>query len=138
MRLLVIGGAAGGMSAASTVRRAVGDDIDVVVLERGEFPWYSACGIPYWIGGVVPSRDDLIARSPEEHRRRGIDVRLGAEATSIDLEARRVATRDQGDFAYDRLLIATGAEPIRPNLPGIDAEGVLEIGRASCRAGGES
>src|SRR5699024_8633200 len=90
MRLLVIGGDAGGMSAASTVKRAMGDDIDVVVLERGEFTSYSACGIPYWIGGVVPSRDDLIARSPEEHRRRGIDVRLGAEATSIDLDARRV------------------------------------------------
>lgn len=127
MRLLVIGGDAGGMSAASTVKRAMGDDIDVVVLERGEFTSYSACGIPYWIGGVVPSRDDLIARSPEEHRRRGIDVRLGAEATSIDLDARHVATRDQGDFAYDRLLIATGAEPIRPSLPGIDAEGLLGV-----------
>src|SRR5699024_12452602 len=117
MRLLVIGGDAGGMSAASTVKRAMGDDIDVVVLERGEFTSYSACGIPYWIGGVGLSRDDLIARSPEERRRRGIDVRLGGQATSIELDARRGAARDQGGFAYDRLLIATGAEPIRPNQP---------------------
>lgn len=126
-RLVVIGGDAGGMSAASTVKRSMGDDVEVIVLERGHFTSYSACGIPYWIAGLVPDRDDLIARSAEEHRNRGIDVRLGVEATGIDPDARAVYTRADGTFSYDALLLATGAEPIRPDLPGIDAHGVFGV-----------
>ncbi|MEU1078408.1 MULTISPECIES: FAD-dependent oxidoreductase [unclassified Streptomyces] len=129
-RLVVIGGDAAGMSAASQVRRLRGpDDLEIVVFERGHFTSYSACGIPYWVGGDVEERDKLIARTPEEHRERGIDLRTRTEAVEIDTAGRRVRARDlesgeESWTAYDKLVIATGARPVRPDLPGIDAPGV--------------
>ncbi|OON80590.1 FAD-dependent oxidoreductase [Streptomyces tsukubensis] len=129
-RLVVIGGDATGMSAASQARRLKGqEELEIVAFERGRFTSYSACGIPYWVGGDVDGPDGLIARSPEEHRKRGIDLRTGTEVTEIDTEGRRVRARsvDSGEeywTSYDHLVIATGARPIRPQLPGIDAPGV--------------
>jgi NADPH-dependent 2,4-dienoyl-CoA reductase/sulfur reductase-like enzyme len=123
-RVVVIGGDAAGMSAASGLRRKLGDDDEVVVLERGTWTSYSACGIPYWVAGDVNSADDLVARTPEEHRSNGIDLRTGVEATAIDPVGRTVTTADGERIAYDRLLLATGAEPIRPDLPGIDGTGI--------------
>ncbi|MEU3742666.1 MULTISPECIES: FAD-dependent oxidoreductase [unclassified Streptomyces] len=129
-RLVVIGGDAAGMSAASQARRLKGpDELEIVAFERGHFTSYSACGIPYWVGGDVPSRDELIARSPEEHRARDIDLRMRTEVVEIDVEGGRVRTRDleSGEEAwtsYDKLVIGTGARPVRPSLPGIDAPGV--------------
>ncbi|PNV32154.1 flavoprotein oxidoreductase [Streptomyces sp. DH-12] len=129
-RLVVIGGDAAGMSAASQARRMKGpDELEIVAFERGHFTSYSACGIPYWVGGDVEDRDLLIARTPEEHRARGIDVRLRTEVTEIDLDRGRVRARDLESGAeswtpYDKLVIATGARPVRPELPGIDAPGV--------------
>ncbi|MEU1959968.1 FAD-dependent oxidoreductase [Nocardia sp. NPDC019304] len=129
-RLVVIGGDATGMSAASQARRMKdASALEIVVFERGGFTSYSACGIPYWVGGHVADRDALIARTPEEHRSREIDLRLRTEVTEIDVEQARVRYRDRdtGDSAwmsYDQLVIATGARPIRPALPGIDANGV--------------
>ncbi len=127
---MVVGGDAAGMSAASQARRLKGpDELEIVAFERGHFTSYSACGIPYWVGGDVTDRDRLIARTPEEHRARDIDVRLRTEVTELDLDARRVRTRDVDSGAtawtgYDRLVLATGARPVRPPLPGIDARGV--------------
>jgi NADPH-dependent 2,4-dienoyl-CoA reductase/sulfur reductase-like enzyme len=137
-RLVVIGGDAAGMTSASQVRRRLGrDEMEIVAFERGDFSSYSACGIPYWIGGAVGKRDDLIARGPEAHRERGIDLRMRTEVTEIDVEGQRVRTRDLGDggtaaggagseswTGFDELVIATGARPLRPPLPGIDADGV--------------
>lgn len=129
-RLVIIGGDATGMSAASQARRLRGpDELEIVVFERGRHTSYSACGIPYWIAGDVESRDRLIARTPEEHRARRIDVRLGIEAIELDIAGRWVRTRDritgaEDRIAYDKLVLATGARPIRPPLPGIDAPGV--------------
>lgn len=129
-RLVIIGGDATGMSAASQARRLRGpDELEIVVLERGRRTSYSACGIPYWIAGDVASRDRLIARTPEEHRARRIDVRLGTEAIELDIAGRQVRTRDRTTgseerIGYDKLVLATGARPIRPPLPGIDAPGV--------------
>ncbi|MEV7015020.1 FAD-dependent oxidoreductase [Streptomyces sp. NPDC093991] len=129
-RLVVIGGDAAGMSAASQARRMKGpDELEIVAFERGHFTSYSACGIPYWVGGDVGDRDLLIARTPEEHRARGIDVRLRTEVTEIGLDRGRVRARDLESGAeswtpYDKLVIATGARPVRPELPGIDAPGV--------------
>ncbi|MEU3615022.1 FAD-dependent oxidoreductase [Streptomyces sp. NPDC006872] len=129
-RLVVIGGDAAGMSAASQARRLKGPgELEIVAFERGHFTSYSACGIPYWVGGDVAERDELIARTPEEHRARGIDLRLRTEVTEIDVAGRRVRARDvdtgaQSWTSYDKLVIATGARPIRPDLPGVDASGV--------------
>jgi NADPH-dependent 2,4-dienoyl-CoA reductase/sulfur reductase-like enzyme len=129
-RLVVVGGDAAGMSAASQARRPRGPDkLETVAFERSHFTSYSACGIPYWVGGDVPDRDRLIARSPEEHRARDIDLRMRTEVVEIDVEGRRVRARelDTGDVywtSYDKLVIATGARPIRPDLPGVDAPGV--------------
>ncbi|MEO3830128.1 FAD-dependent oxidoreductase [Actinomadura sp. B10D3] len=129
-RLLVIGGDAAGMSAASQARRRRGpDELEIVVVERGWHASYSACGIPYYVGGVVDDLDALIARTPAEFRDRGIDLRLRTEAVEIDLDGGRVRIRslDEGGEhwePYDDLMIATGADPIRPRLPGADAAGV--------------
>jgi NADPH-dependent 2,4-dienoyl-CoA reductase/sulfur reductase-like enzyme len=125
MRAVVVGGDAAGMSAATRIR-AGRPETDVVVLEMGRFTSYSACGIPYLIGGEVPGGvEALVARSPEAHRRAGIDVRLHHEATAIDVEAGAVEVLDlhagsTDRIGYDALLIATGGRPIRPDLPGID------------------
>jgi len=127
---VVIGGDAAGMSAASQARRLKGpDELEIVAFERGHFTSYSACGIPYWVSGAVPERDALIARTPEEHRARGIDLRLRTEVVEIDVARQRVRARDAGSGAeswtsYDKLVIATGARPLAPELPGVGAQGV--------------
>ena len=131
-RVVVVGGDAAGMSAASQAKRMRGDDLDVVALERGAHTSYSACGIPYWIGGDVASVDDLVARTPEQHRANGIDLRLRSEATALDMDRREVEVRDhEGDRTYrvgfDHLVLATGARPRRPDIPGIDGPGVLGV-----------
>ncbi|MFC8954019.1 FAD-dependent oxidoreductase [Streptomyces sp. NPDC057101] len=129
-RLVVIGGDAAGMSAASQARRLrEPEELEIVAFERGRFSSYSACGIPYWVGGDVSSRDELIARSPEEHRERAIDLRMRTEVTEIDVAGQRVRARDLEGGAeawtgFDKLVVATGARPKRPRLPGIDAPGV--------------
>jgi NADPH-dependent 2,4-dienoyl-CoA reductase/sulfur reductase-like enzyme len=118
------------MSAASQARRLRGpDEMEIVAFERGHFTSFSACGIPYWVSGDVGDRDRLIARTPEEHRARDIDLRMRTEVTEIDLAAGRVRARDvdsgvESWTSYDKLVIATGARPIRPDMPGADAPGV--------------
>src|SRR5215510_3295812 len=124
-RLVVIGGDAAGMSAAMQVRRRQ-PDREIVVLEKGRWTSYSACGIPYLVGGLVGDLDDLVARSPETFRdQHDIDVRLGHEVGGIDLDRRTVEAWDAEAGAtvtveFDTLHIATGARPLRPDLPGID------------------
>jgi NADPH-dependent 2,4-dienoyl-CoA reductase/sulfur reductase-like enzyme len=131
-RLLVIGGDAAGMAAAAQAKRRAGDDLEVVALERSHHVSYSACGIPYWVGGDVGSGDDLVARTPEEHRERGIDLRMRHEATDIDVDARKVTINDverasSYTLDFDELVIATGAVPLRPDLPGVDARGIFGV-----------
>jgi NADPH-dependent 2,4-dienoyl-CoA reductase/sulfur reductase-like enzyme len=133
-RVVVIGGDAAGMSAASQAQRVAartGRSLGFVVLERGAHTSYSACGIPYWIGGEVASADDLVVRSPQRHRERGLDVRMGAEAVALDLAGCAVSVRDADGrtqwLGYDHLVLATGAEPKRPDLPGARAPGVHAI-----------
>ncbi len=137
-RLVVIGGDAAGMSAAAQARRRRGeDDLEIVCFEKGRATSYSACGIPYWISGIVDSEQDLIARTPDEHRARGLDVRMCTEVTDIDLERREVswASADEtgargestGTLSWDHLVYATGSVPVRPSVPGIDAPGVFGV-----------
>ncbi|MGH9163898.1 MAG: NAD(P)/FAD-dependent oxidoreductase [Acidimicrobiales bacterium] len=125
-RLVVVGGDAAGMSAASQARR-LRPDLEIVALEKGRWTSYSACGIPFLVGGEVGSLDDLVVRGPREFRERyRIDARTGHEVTAVDLDRRQVEVRDlRHDRTYklgfDLLHLATGARPVRPDLPGIDA-----------------
>ena len=131
-KLVVIGGDAAGMSAASKVRRTQ-KEREIVVFERGRHTSYAACGMPYYIAGLVPDVDKLIARKPEVFRKnQNIDVRIRHEVIRIDVEGRSVVVRDlekDTEFreSWDELLIATGASPIRPGLPGMDADGVFSL-----------
>ena len=132
-RLVIIGGDAAGMTAASQARRMVSaDELDIVAFERGSITSYAACGLPYLVGGLVDAPEQLIARTPQEHRANGIDVRIRHEVTAIDTQASTVTVRDldtgrESVTHYDDLLIATGASGITPPWSGIDAEGVLQL-----------
>ncbi|MBB3677792.1 FAD-dependent oxidoreductase [Modestobacter versicolor] len=129
-RLVVVGGDAAGMSAAAQARRLRdAGDLEIVVLEQGQDVSYSACGIPYWVGGQVGERSDLIARTPAEFAARGITVRTGTRAEAIDLAAGQVHTAGGERLGYDRLVVATGGRPVRPPIPGLDADGVHGVHR---------
>jgi NADPH-dependent 2,4-dienoyl-CoA reductase/sulfur reductase-like enzyme len=130
-RLVVIGGDAAGASAAGRAKR-LDPSRDVVVFEKGEVTSYAACGLPYLIGGEVGDGRNLVARTPDEHRAAGLDVRTGHDVVGIDLDARCVTVHDMAHDrtiteGFDDLVIATGASPIRPPLAGIDASGILGI-----------
>jgi NADPH-dependent 2,4-dienoyl-CoA reductase/sulfur reductase-like enzyme len=138
-RLVVIGGGAAGMSAASAARRT-DPGLDVVVCEAGGFAAYGMCGIPYYLGGTVPEPENLLAYPPSAFReKRGIDLRLHTRVTGIDPAARQVrlaagtpaarapsATRGE-PLAYDALVVTTGADPVRPPMPGLDDRRVFTI-----------
>ncbi|MEO3778129.1 FAD-dependent oxidoreductase [Micromonospora sp. B11E3] len=133
-RLIVVGGDAAGMAAASQARRRRDrSDLEIVAFERGRFTSYSACGIPYWISGVVPERDQLIARSPAAFRDDfDIDVRLRHEVTAIDLTRREVVARDlagggQIRERFDDLVYAAGAVPTKPDWADTTVGGVFGV-----------
>jgi NADPH-dependent 2,4-dienoyl-CoA reductase/sulfur reductase-like enzyme len=123
-RLAVVGGDAAGMSAASAARRR-DDALDIVAFERGPYTSYSACGIPFYVSGVVERAEALIARSPDEHRANGIAVHTRTEVTALDLARRELTVRDQAGAerseGFDLLVLATGAEAVAPPVPGADA-----------------
>lgn len=134
-RLVIVGGDAAGMSAASQARRMRSvDDLQIVALERGPHTSYSGCGLPYLAGGIISDETSLVVRSPQEFRdEHSIDARIRHEVRSIDLTERsiRVADLDAGrefDEHFDLLLIATGTVPFRPPIEGIEARGVFGLG----------
>jgi NADPH-dependent 2,4-dienoyl-CoA reductase/sulfur reductase-like enzyme len=147
-RVVVIGADAAGMSAAHQalrVARRTGRSLEIVVLERTQHTSYSACGIPYWLAGDVAEGERLVARTAQQHRDAGIDLRLGVEAVALDLAARTVTTRDVGDgsaagtLAFDELVLATGAHARVPAwargsdgrpVPGVRAVKTLDDGAA--------
>jgi NADPH-dependent 2,4-dienoyl-CoA reductase/sulfur reductase-like enzyme len=134
VKLVVIGGDAGGMSAASQARKRLGpDELQITAFERGHFTSYSACGIPYWIGGSVQDRDALVAREPAAFAKAGIDVRIRHEVVGIDLDRREVVAHDlaAGGGAvregFDQLVYAAGALPVTPEWARIDGGGVFGV-----------
>ncbi|RLE28720.1 MAG: NADH oxidase, partial [Acidobacteria bacterium] len=130
-RIVVIGGVAAGMSAASQAKRRQ-PDADVIVFERGDRISYGACGMPYNIGD--PSRDieDLVVLTPDKAQKRGIDLRLGHDVVGLNAERRIVTVRDRGTGTdskepFDALVIATGAVANYLSLPGFDLPGVFHL-----------
>ena len=124
-RLVVVGGDAGGMTAATQARR-LAPNLEIVALERTSWMSYSACGLPYLVAGDVEDLEDLVARTPQEHREKSrLDVRTRHEVMGLDLDAREAEVRDHVHertyrLGFDQLLVATGSRPLRPDLPGID------------------
>jgi NADPH-dependent 2,4-dienoyl-CoA reductase/sulfur reductase-like enzyme len=133
VKLVVIGGDAGGMSAASQARRRLKKgELEIVAFEKGHFTSYSACGIPYWIGGFVTDRDALVAREPAAFGELDIDVRMRHEVVGIDLDKREVVARDLAGGGevregFDQLVYATGAVPVTPGWAVIDGAGVFGV-----------
>lgn len=130
-RLVVIGAVAAGTSAAAKAKRT-NPDLEVILLERDAHISYGACGLPYFISGVVPSVEALIARTPEEFRKRGVDVRIRHEVMEIDPAHNWVRVADleaakEYALSYDSLVIATGAVSFRPPVPGLDLPGVYSL-----------
>jgi len=129
-RVIVIGGGAAGMSAASAARRTA-PDLDVVVCEAGGFAAYGMCGIPYFLSGTVEHAESLLAYPPEEFReKRGIDLRLHTRVTGIDPDERRVRLSPGGGsewLGYDALIVASGADPVRPPVPGLGHDRVFTV-----------
>jgi NADPH-dependent 2,4-dienoyl-CoA reductase/sulfur reductase-like enzyme/rhodanese-related sulfurtransferase len=125
MKLVVVGGVAGGASTAARARR-LDETAEIVVLERDHYVSYANCGLPYHISGVIADREKLLVQTPEKLKQSlNLDVRVGHEVTAIDRQAKQVQVRnlDTGDTyteTYDKLVLSLGATPIRPQLPGID------------------
>ncbi|MEV1128708.1 FAD-dependent oxidoreductase [Agromyces sp. NPDC049794] len=122
-RYLIIGGVAGGMSAATRLRR-LDENARITVLERGGHVSFANCGLPYYLGGIIEERESLLLQTPESlHSRFNLDVRVRTEAVSIDRDAKTVRVRDlttgeEAVEAYDALVLSPGATPVRPPLPG--------------------
>ena len=131
MRHVIIGGVAGGATAAARIRRA-DENAEIVLIDKGKYISYANCGLPYYIGGVIKSRDKLFVQTPEAFSRRfNIDVRTQNEALAIDTARHEVGIRRADGITYtetyDRLLLSPGAEPVRPPLEGIDTEGIFTL-----------
>lgn len=130
-KTLIIGGVAGGATAAARLRR-LDEKMEIVLLERGDYISYANCGLPYYIGDVIKEREALLLQTPEAmYQKFNIDVRTGSEAVSIDKENSKVkiVTKDGSSYeeSYDDLIIATGSSPLKPPIPGIDGEGIYTL-----------
>ena len=127
MKVLIIGGVAGGAPAAARLRR-LDESMEIVILERGGYISYANCGLPYYVGDVIKERENLLLQTPERMKERfRIDVRVRHEALSINKEEKTVLVKGpQGEYEepYDELILATGSSPLRPPIPGIDGEGI--------------
>lgn len=132
MKIVIIGGVAGGASAAARARR-LGEDAEIVVLEKGGYPSFANCGLPYYVGGEIERREKLLVAPlsmlKERHR---LDVRVRSEATKIDRANKIVSVTNlengqEYTESYDKLIIATGASPFRPPIPGIQSERIVAL-----------
>jgi len=131
-RVLIVGGVAGGASAAARLRR-LDETCEIIVYDRGHFVSFANCGLPYYVGDVIKDEADLIVASPELFKSRfDIVVRTRHEVTAIDRAAKTIEVRDLdgdggGTERYDKLVLSPGARPVRPPLPGIDLPGIFVL-----------
>jgi len=132
MNLLIVGGVAGGASAAARARR-LSEDAHIVLFERGPDVSFANCGLPYYLGGEIAERDKLLVVTPDRLRRRfNLDLRVRTSVEAIDQAAKKVRARDlvsgrEYEETYDKLILAPGAAPLRPPLPGIDLPGIFTL-----------
>lgn len=131
MKYLIVGGVAGGATAAARIRR-LSEDSEIILFEKGDHISYANCGLPYYIGGVITDREKLLVQTPESFGKRfNIDVRVKSEVTVINPAKKTVTVKThQGatyEESYDKLLLSPGASPVRPPLPGIDTEGIFTL-----------
>ncbi|QBE99114.1 Coenzyme A disulfide reductase [Blautia producta] len=131
-KTVIIGGVAGGATAAARLRRR-DEKMEIVVLEKGDYISFANCGLPYYIGDVIKSRDALLLQTPEAMKKKfNIEVRTRAEAVAVHPKEHKVSVRDLSTGAkyeesYDNLIIATGSSPIKPPIPGIDGQGIFTL-----------
>jgi NADPH-dependent 2,4-dienoyl-CoA reductase/sulfur reductase-like enzyme/rhodanese-related sulfurtransferase len=132
MKLLIVGGVAGGASAAARARR-LSEDAQIVLFERGPDVSFANCGLPYYLGGEIAEREKLLVTTPERLRSRlNLDVRTRSSVEAIDRAAKKVRVRDlasgrEYEESYDKLILAPGAAPMRPPIPGVDLPGVFTL-----------
>lgn len=131
MKVVVVGGVAGGASAAARLRR-LDESAEIIMFERGEYISFANCGLPYYIGGEITDRAALTLQTPQSfHSRFHVDVRINSEVTAIDPKAKQVTVRskDRGEYteSYDKLILSPGAAPIRPPMEGADNERVFTL-----------
>ena len=132
MKTIIIGGVAGGATAAARLRR-LDEKAEIIILERGEYVSFANCGLPYYIGGVITDREDLTLQTPESFKERfNIDVRVLNEAVKISPDTKTVTvknlrTGETYEETYDKLILSMGAEPIRPNIEGADGSNVFTL-----------
>ena len=132
MKILIIGGVAGGATAAARLRR-MDEDAQIILFERGEYVSYANCGLPYYIGGTISERDRLFVQTVDGFINRfNIDIRVRSEVISFDLKDKTVKVHDiaaNRDYieSYDKLIISTGAEPIKPPMPGIEDSRIFSL-----------
>ena len=134
MKTLIIGGVAGGATAAARLRR-LDEQMEIVMLERGDYISYANCGLPYYVGDVIQDREALLLQTPELMKGRfNIDVRVKSEAIKINKDRKTVTVKgprngvvEEYEESYDELIIATGSSPLRPPIPGIDGEGIYSL-----------
>ena len=134
-RFIIVGGVAGGATAAARIRRLT-EDAEIVLFEKGEYISYANCGLPYYIGGVIEDRNRLFVQTPEAFGKRfNIDVRTKSEVTAINTAAKQVTIRtaDGKEYTenYDKLLLSPGASPVVPPLKGIESEGIFTLRNVS-------
>ena len=130
-KVLIVGGVAAGASTAARLRR-LDENIEIVMFEKGEYISFANCGLPYYVGEVIKERDALILQTPEKMNDRfNIDVRVNSEVIAINSEEKtvKVKTTDNKEYEekYDYLVLAPGAKPIKPNLPGIDSHRIFTV-----------
>lgn len=131
MKHIIIGGVAGGATAAARIRRA-DESAEIILLEKGKYVSYANCGLPYYIGGVIPERERLFVQTPEGFAQQfNIDVRIENEVIAIESAAKKVIVRRANGTeyteSYDKLLLSPGATPVRPPLDGIGLEGIFTL-----------
>ena len=132
MKVVIVGGVAGGASTAARLRR-LDETAEIIIIERTGYVSYANCGMPYFIGGVITDRNKLTLQTPESfHERFGIEVRVKQEVLSIDRAAKTVAIKNLDDGTcyqenYDKLVLSPGAKPVVPNIPGVDLERIFTL-----------